>query len=109
MKIKILDTDWIVEKRSAHDPEMLTEGVSCRGTCWCGHYKIFLSDELTAYTAGKVIRHELAHAFLSITQIELPEKFTEENVCDFVGFFAPQIVSLAEAIVEELFCNEGSA
>lgn len=106
MKIKIMDTDWTVEKRNAHDPEMLVEGETCRGTCWCGHYKIFLSEELTAATAGKVARHELAHAFLYLTQLEAPEKFTEENVCDFVGFFAPLIVAIAEVIVKELFPNE---
>jgi hypothetical protein len=106
VRIKIMDTDWTVEKRKAHDPELMVEDVSCRGTCWCGHYKIFLSEELTAATAGTVVRHELTHAFLYLTQLEFPKKFTEENVCDFVGGFAPQIVSIAKAVVKELFPSD---
>ena len=62
-KLTIFEQEWEVFTADAHDPELIANGVDCAGTTWCGHFKIFLSNELRGSRLKRTIRHEITHAF----------------------------------------------
>lgn len=108
MKIDIAGLEWEIAFADAHSPELLVDGSPRRGATWCGHQKIFISNELSTACAPKVIRHELVHAYIWSTQINLLESFDEEYVCDFLAIYGPQILEASEQIFKTLyFVREG--
>lgn len=103
MVIKINDLEWEIKVVSATDATLVVDGDKCRGTTWFGKQQIFLSSELDYRTAKLVILHELTHAFLWSTQMRIPEKFNEEEICDFMACWGNQIVDVAEMAYAELY------
>lgn len=93
MNITIAGQTWEVFTADAHDPELIADGRTCVGTTWCGHFKIFLSNELRGSRLLRTIRHELTHAFIYSTQCEIPETFNEEQICEFVAIYGEEIVA----------------
>ncbi len=104
MKKKINGLVWDISIVSGASAELLADGVTCRGTTWCGHQRICLSADLTRQTAKRVIAHELTHAFLWSTQMRIPETFTEEEVCEFVACWGYEIQTMTEEVYAALYC-----
>lgn len=98
MKISIEGLTWQVELVDAHSPELMVNNETCRGTTWCGHQCIYISNELTPECAIRVIRHEVTHAFIWSTQIHLPKAYDEEDICDFLAMWASQILATSDEI-----------
>ena len=103
MKINLEGLMWQVELVDAHSPELMVNNEPCRGTTWCGHQRIYISNELTPACAIRVIRHEVTHAYIWSTQISLPKTFDEEYSCDFVAMWTPQILSASIQIFNALY------
>ena len=55
MKINLEGLTWQVELADAHSPELMVNNEPCRGTTWCGHQRIYISNELTPDCALRVI------------------------------------------------------
>lgn len=105
-KLTIVDQEWEVYIADAHDPELIANGVDCAGTTWCGHFKIFLSNELRGSRLKRTIRHEITHAFIYSSQCDIPETFDEEQICEFVAIYGNKIIEISDEIfvtVNEIF------
>lgn len=103
MKINLEGLTWQVELADAHSPELMVDNEPCRGTTWCGHQRIYISNELSPECALRVIRHEVTHAYIWSTQIYLPKTFDEEYICDFMAVWAPCILDTSKRIFEVLY------
>lgn len=106
MKIKIFDEDWTVYITSSVCAGLIANGDPCLGTCWNDKGEIYLSEMLHGLKAKKVIRHELAHAFIGVTQANNPKEWTEEAMCDFIGIYGKQISEIGDVIYNELYKEE---
>ena len=93
--LTIAGQHWQVLTADAHDPELIADGHSCTGTTWCGHFKIFLSNELSGSRLLRTIKHELTHVFIYSTQCEIPETFNEEQICELVAIYGEEIVKIS--------------
>lgn len=103
MEVTINGRRWVVCKTDSHNPGLLVDGDLCRGACWCGDLTVFLSNELTRATAGRTIRHELAHAWIYATQAAIPETWSEEDVCELIAIYAQDIAEVAQYVLEVLW------
>ena len=104
--LTIVDQEWKIYTADAHDPELIADGRACTGTTWCGHFKIFLSNELRGSRLLRTIRHEITHAFIYSSQCEVPETFNEEQICEFVAIYGDKIIEISDEIfvtVNEIF------
>lgn len=107
MKINLEGLTWQVELADAHSPNLMVNSEPCRGTTWCGHQRIYISNELSVDCAMRVIRHEVTHAYIWSTQMVLPETFDEEWICNFISMWGPQILTASTQIFEALYCKDG--
>lgn len=100
-KIKLFLYEWEV-LCTVSKQELEVNGKECKG---CVHYsdrKIYVYKNLSLEDKFKVLRHELTHAVLYETQIELKEHYTEEDMCELMAKYGPFIVEKAN----ELLCDE---
>ena len=103
MKIELEGMTWQVELADAHSPELMVDNECCRGTTWCGHQRIYISNELTPECALRVIIHEVTHAYMWSTQIYLPKTFDEEYICNFMAVWSSRILNMSKKIFEVLY------
>ena len=108
MKIYINNHSWHVYKAAATDPVLMVDGLSCRGTTWCDQQEIYIAKEINKDSAMRVIRHELVHAYLYSTQMNVPKKFTEEDLCEFIACWGEEIMNKADHIYAHLYCENDS-
>lgn len=96
---------WEIAVVPSTNPELIVNGVACVGTTWVMQQKIYLSEELNELTARSVIAHELTHAFLYSTQIQVKDEktYTEEEVCELISKWGDAILSLTDEIYRELY------
>lgn len=106
MTLGIVNQAWEVQLSDPHSPELLVDGIACRGATWCGHQKIYLSKELTRETAKRTIVHELTHACLWSTQAQLQASYSEEYICEFMAIWATPILDTAKEVLDTLFPEE---
>lgn len=97
-KLEIIGQDWEIFTADSHDPELIADGRSCNGTTWYGHFKIFLSNELRGSRLLRTIKHELTHAVIYSSQCDIPEAFSEEQVCEIMAIYGELIMKAAEMI-----------
>ena len=62
--------------------------------------QILIRNDLDTTTTKCVLRHELTHAVLCTQGRWLQKKFTQEEVCEFVGFQLPTIYELSEKVMK---------
>ena len=105
MKININNHSWNVYKAAATNPVLMVDGLSCRGTTWCDQQEIYIAKEINKESAMRVIKHELVHAYLYSTQMNVPKKFTEEDLCEFVACWGEEIMDKAFHIYAQLYCE----
>lgn len=99
--VNVFDRAWEIYLAKPHDPELFVNGETVQGACWCGHSKIFLSDELDEPSLRRTLIHELTHAVLYMSQLEVSETFTEEQICNFVAIYGKMVVNTADYILEK--------
>lgn len=83
---------WII---NIVDSNLICDGNVSRGCTWPGKHAIYLSNELDERTFRRV----LTHAFLFATQIEELETFTEEQVCELVAIWGPEIIKTTNMLL----------
>lgn len=90
---------WTISIVDSHDSNLVCEGDVSRGCTWPGKHAIYLSNELDERTFRRVLTHELTHAFLFATQIEEFETFNEEQVCELVAIWGPEIIKTTNMLL----------
>ena len=82
--------------------KLLVNGTVCSGAV---HYKdreIYLNSNLDEVDLYKAVRHELTHAVLYETQVNLQHSYSEEDLCELIAKWGAFIVKLAEELVNKL-------
>ena len=109
MKIEINNLIWEIVIAPSTNPELIVNGEAVAGATWPMQQKIYLSADLTKDTVKNVIAHELTHAFLFSTQIKPvadaeEERYSEEEMCNFVSLYGDQIFTLTGKVYNDLYC-----
>lgn len=87
---------WVIEEVSGLDSTLLVDGKRCRGATHFYNRKIYIDKNLEATDKKQVLLHELAHAILYDTQLELKDEYSEENLCEFIALYGETILQTAE-------------
>lgn len=101
MHITINEILWEIKESEPNNSMLLVDGTRCRGTTHFFHQQIILDNTLKQDTKYNVLCHELAHAFLYVTQLKDKDEFTEEEICNFTGNYARQIIRIADKYFKE--------
>lgn len=101
MTIKINNSEWEVKEVPTNDSSLIVNSRRCRGTCDYLPQIISLDATLSRDNKYCAFIHELSHAFLYQTQIKNHNKFDEEMLCEFMGIYAKDIVSIADEYFKE--------
>lgn len=68
--------------------------------------KILIVKNLSKEQKKNTLKHELTHAFIWAYGFANLETFNVETICDFVGIYGEQIVSIANEYFTEKLENE---
>lgn len=101
--IAVCNEVWSVSRVPTNSPKLYVDGHFCRGTTWIGHREIAIAEEVSEEAALRVIRHELAHAYLASTQIRQIDEFNEEDLCEFVAIYSEALIMQARQVVQRLY------
>ena len=97
MEIKINGIDWLVEFVNEEDEDLGTDQVG-RTLQW--KQRIVVNKTTSRQIMREVLIHELTHATLASQGRYFQQQFTTEDVCEFVGFNADNIIEKADYIME---------
>ena len=81
IKINISDYDWSVCLVDKSELPTKTDGITLYN-----ERRILVRNDLDKITTKCVITHEITHAILCCQGRWLQKTFTQEEVCEFVGF-----------------------
>ena len=98
VELEVFGVPWSVQLTDEKEP-LKAAGKVCKG---CTHYKdaeIYISVDTSARDKRRLLAHELSHAFLYETQVELKERYTEEDLCEFIAKFGDRIIKEVERIM----------
>lgn len=96
IKININGIDWNIEFEDESDPDLGTEYIG-RTVQW--KQRIVVNKTVTPQIMREVLIHELTHATLASQGRYFQQQFTTEDVCEFVGFNADNIIEKADYIM----------
>ena len=100
---RIAESMWGIEIVPPNSPGLLVGEENLNGATWFTLQKIYISSDVPKCSVKQVIIHELTHAFLYSTQMRIPDKMTEEEVCDFFGRWGCAITEQADYIFSQLY------
>ena len=92
--IKIQNYKWAVDFVPVDQLPRTTDGITLYN-----ERKILIRNDLDKVTTECILRHELTHAILCIQGRWIQKKFTQEEVCEFVGFQTPTINELVKEVL----------
>ena len=95
MKFSINGCEWEIKECNNNAAPLCN--VSLCGRTYFFDKRIFLNENLPRDQKEKTLRHELAHAFITETQITTQnkdEEYNEEMLCEFVGHYGKQIEAI---------------
>ncbi len=92
--IKIQNYKWTVDFVPVDQLPRATDGITLYN-----ERKILIRNDLDKVTTECILRHELTHAILCIQGRWIQKKFTQEEVCEFVGFQTPTINALVKEVL----------
>lgn len=92
---------WQILEVDPDDKLLLDEkGRSCYGICQNGSLKIYVDNSLPLDFKRQVIIHELGHAFIDSYMLSKKEKYSEEEVVEFVAIYAKRILDITNNYME---------
>lgn len=95
---------WCISEVESNSSLLISEdGKRCKGTTHYLTHFIYLDKDLPLTDKSSTLMHELTHAALYSTQIELKENYTEENLCEFVAMYGSMIYNIAYKYINESF------
>lgn len=102
MKFSINDSIWEITEVAARDNLLLVDGDYNDGVTHFTSRQIAINRDLLPDQKRHVVLHELTHAWLESTQIEIKEAYTEENLCEFMGLYGDVIHFTANSYFKEM-------
>lgn len=90
---------WNIFEVPGASTNLYIDGKHCRGVTRYLEREICVSSELSPCDKRQTLIHELAHAFLYDTQIEIKDEYTEENLCDFMAMYADDIIAAVDSVL----------
>jgi hypothetical protein len=105
MKFKINNMNWeITEVEENQHNE-----VGLLGRCDSQQNRITVLADMPPCKKKEVLIHELTHAFLSVYHLDLyfENTFSQEELCDFVAKFSPEINKIANDYFKQKPTLEG--
>lgn len=103
MLLVINGQQWEVLKVGAHHPGLYVENTARAGAAWPMAMEVYLSDELKGDSVLRTIIHELGHAWLHSTQISQQETWSEEELCELLSIYGPEIVAASLEVHKQLY------
>lgn len=95
-KFLIQNYEWKVDFVELHNMPTGSDGITLYN-----ERKILIRNDLDRTTTACVLRHELTHAILCVQGRWNQKTFTQEELCEFIGFQAPTISQLVDKITKE--------
>lgn len=98
VNLGISNAPWEIYEVESSNSLLLVDGKRCRGATHYYMNKIVLDKDMSLSDKESCLRHELTHAILYLTQAIVPEddKYTEEQLCEFVGIYGGYINSIVD-------------
>jgi len=93
-KISIQGYKWTVSFVDVSELPKATDG-----TTLYNERRILIRNDLDEVTTECVLRHELTHAVLCIQGRWCQKTFTQEEMCEFIGFQIPTINKLVKKVL----------
>ena len=92
--ISIQNYKWKIEFVSVLDLPKENDGITLYN-----ERRILIRDDLDEVTTECVLRHEITHAILCVQGRWSQNSFTQEEVCEFIGFQTPTINELVKEVL----------
>lgn len=105
MKAKIKDDIYyeIIEVDNQKDfPEQPSKDMLYYGQAVHYLQQIYLWSALPLSQKRQTLKHELAHAFIQHHALSNLENYSEETLCDFVGSFGEEIITICNEYFKEV-------
>jgi len=87
--------DWKIVECDADDDALIVNGTSRHASCWYERNTMYIWNELPETRKKHSIIHELTHAFIESYGLMAFEEFNHEQLCEFLGAHAQNIVDIA--------------
>jgi len=100
----IWGNEWRLEL-TENKEELQVNGRFCKGAIHYRDSKIFIYTETSFKDRTRILLHELTHAVLYETQIELKEFYTEEDMCELMAKYGQYIIELYKGLISEIKCK----
>lgn len=99
-QIMILNSLWDVKQVEPNDSLLLVGEQRCRGVTHYYHHLIVLDKTMRDDEKEATLRHELTHAYIKETQINVTkQEYSEEELCEFMGIYGELIYTQAKSVM----------
>lgn len=108
MKVKINKFTYeILETENKEDERLKLNDVYAIGITRCNDQQIIIYNNLSEARFRMTLIHELTHAFIDAYGFWAhSEKFSHEDIAEFVSTYADDIVRIAEKYIENRYATE---
>lgn len=96
MKVKINKLVFKIEETTDEERLTFKEGGLCFGFTDYLNQKIVLRSKVSKTLLYATLVHELTHAFLFAYGYSNNETFNQEQICEFMGAYANDIIKIAD-------------
>lgn len=90
-KLYINNLEWEIKEANSDSEELKLNEENVIGFCQPYTNTIYIDKTLKEYHKKRVLAHELTHAYIYSHLLTRPEKYSEEELCDFVALYGKQI------------------
>lgn len=104
-EFRIYDNLWKVTLTDNKE-DLIVDGKFCKGAI---HYKescIYIYSDTSMKDRTRILLHELTHAILYDTQVELKTVYTEEDLCEFTAKYSMLVHSIYLQLSEYICPNK---
>lgn len=105
-KFDVLSSSWEITEVPGNDGSLLLDGDRCNGVAYFDSHKIYINKDIPPDEKRSTVIHEIVHAVLYSTQIGDKKKYTEENLCDFIGLYGDLIHNTANLYFKQQSRNK---
>lgn len=99
MRFKANKLNWTIEYADEDHISMNDEGGIYFGRAVYLEQKIFIRTGMSTELTRETVIHELVHCFLFSYGIKGTEKYSEEQMCVFIGAHADSIIEITDKFI----------
>ena len=100
MRLEINGINYEIIEVENDSDNLKIEDKLCWGTCRYDIQKIYLAKDMTLGKKKQTLSHELTHAFLYEYLLGYKEKYSNEEVCEFLSKYGERIINLANKYID---------